>query len=112
VLIDDNNDGRADRAVDVTRDVKEHAMGLLWEGDTLLAVVDGGLWRWHIGKDGTSAEGKPDRLRALRTSGEHHAHAIRRGPDGWLYLLAGDSAGVDATFATTPNSPIRQPVAG
>ena len=42
VLIDADNDGRAERAVDVVRDVKEYAMGLLWEEGTLYAVVDGG----------------------------------------------------------------------
>ena len=63
-------------------------------------------------KDGTTAEGKRELIRALRTSSDHHAHALRRGPDGWIYLIAGDSTGIDASFATLPTSPIRKPLAG
>src|SRR5262249_53403039 len=48
----------------------------------------------------------------IRATGEHHAHCLRRGPDGWLYLIAGDSTGIDSSYATTPTSPIRTPVAG
>src|SRR5262249_19100129 len=50
--------------------------------------------------------------RAMKTGGEHDAHAIRRGPDGWLYVLCGNSTGIDKTFATLPTSPVREPVAG
>src|SRR4051812_38851409 len=53
VLLDEK-DGRATRAGDVTRDVKQHAMGLLWESDTLLAVVDNALLRFRIGPDGST----------------------------------------------------------
>jgi hypothetical protein len=35
----------------------------------------------------------------MKTGGEHSAHAIRRGPDGWLYVLCGNNAGIDATYA-------------
>src|SRR5437899_8473256 len=53
VLLDEK-DGRATRAVDVTRDVKQQAMGLLWEGDTLFVVADNALMRFRIGPDGTT----------------------------------------------------------
>src|SRR5262245_18118597 len=36
LLIDDDGDGRADRAVEVADTPKDGAMGLLWEGDRLL----------------------------------------------------------------------------
>jgi hypothetical protein len=114
VLLDEK-DGRATRAVDVTRDVKQHAMGLLWEGDTLLAVVDNALLRFRIGPDGSTATGPPEVIRKIRATSDHHAHCLRRGADGWLYLIAGDSTGIDASYATTPTSPtspIREPVAG
>src|SRR5262249_40475015 len=45
LLIDDDGDGRADRAVQIADHPKDGAMGLLWEGDTLYAVGDGGLRR-------------------------------------------------------------------
>ena len=31
----------------------------------------------------------------MKTGGEHAAHAIRRGPDGWLYVLCGNNTGID-----------------
>jgi putative heme-binding domain-containing protein len=112
LLLDDKEEGRASKAVDIVQGVKEQAMGLFWEGDSLYAVVDGGLWRWHIGKDAMTADRPPERIRSLRTSGEHHAHAIRRGPDGWFYLLVGDSTGIDERFATLPTSLIKKPIGG
>src|SRR5437763_17211758 len=41
LLIDDDGDGRADRAIQIADHPKDGAMGLLWEGDTLYAVGDG-----------------------------------------------------------------------
>lgn len=111
-LIDDKNSGRATKAIDFTRHVNDQAMGLLWEKEQAFAVVDGGLWRFKIAKDGVTADGAPELIRKLRTTGEHHAHAVRRGPDGWLYLIGGDSTGFDQSFATLPTSPIREPVGG
>jgi putative heme-binding domain-containing protein len=106
ILVDDDNDGRADRAIEITDAPKDGAQGLLWEGDTLYVVGDGGLRRYR------DTGGKPELLRAVKTGGEHDAHALRRGPDGWLYLLCGNMAGIDRRFATLPTSPIREPVAG
>src|SRR4051794_16577626 len=51
VLADDDGDGRADRAIDLTDRMKDGAMGLLCEGNSLYAVGDGGLWRFP-GYDG------------------------------------------------------------
>ena len=42
-LIDDDGDGRADRAVEFADGPRDGAMGLLWEGDTLYVTGDGGL---------------------------------------------------------------------
>src|SRR5262245_59809532 len=42
VLVDENNDGRADRAIDFARQPKDGAMGLCWEGSTLFVTGDGG----------------------------------------------------------------------
>ena len=44
--------------------------------------------------------------------GEHSAHAIRRGPDGWLYVLAGNMTGIDDSFDSDSRSPITRPIAG
>jgi putative membrane-bound dehydrogenase-like protein len=111
LLLDENGDGRAERALDFAAAPKDGAMGLFWENDTLFCMGEGGLRRY------TEAEGQgrskpPELLYRLKTGGEHDAHAIRRGPDGCLYILCGNGTGISAKHATRPESPIRQPVAG
>lgn len=111
-LIDDDRDGRADRAADFAREPRDGAMGMLWEGDSFYFIGDGGLRRLRDSDGDGRADGPSELIRALRADGEHDAHALRRGPDGWLYLLCGNNAGVDASFARSPTSPIKEPVAG
>src|SRR5438477_4862077 len=43
ILVDDDGDGRADRAIDFANEPKDGAMGLCWEEDTLYVTGDGGL---------------------------------------------------------------------
>jgi glucose/arabinose dehydrogenase len=62
--------------------LKDGSMGLLAEGDALYVVAAGGLKRYR-GYNGTDKlRGPPELLVALKTGGEHDAHAVRRGPDG------------------------------
>src|SRR5438874_9253159 len=42
-LVDSDGDGRADHAVELVAGMKDGPMGLLWEGDDLYVVADGGL---------------------------------------------------------------------
>ncbi len=111
VLVDDDRDGWADRAVDLIDGLKEGPTGLLAEGDSLYVVVDGGLKRYR-GYDGSSKLKNPETLLALKTGGEHDAHAVRRGPDGWLYLLCGNMAGVKKDTIKGTRSPVKEPIAG
>jgi putative membrane-bound dehydrogenase-like protein len=111
-LIDDDGDGRADRAVEFAAGPKDGAMGLLWEGDTLYFTGDGGLRRYRDRNGDGRADGPSELIRKLKTGGEHDAHAIRRGPDGWLYVLCGNNTGVTRAFAQLPTSPVAEPVAG
>jgi putative heme-binding domain-containing protein len=110
-LVDGDGDGRADRARELVAGLRDGPMGVLWEGDTLYLVADGGLKRYR-GVDGTKPATDPEMLLTVRTGGEHDAHAVRRGPDGWLYLLCGNMAGVTKKFVTGPRSPVKDPVAG
>jgi putative heme-binding domain-containing protein len=112
ILVEETGMGVASRALNVTSHVKDAAHGLLWENDMLYAVVDGGLQRFEMDAAGDRAVGPPELVRKLKTGGEHESHALRRGPDGWLYLLCGNNANIDGSFATTRTSPIREPVAG
>jgi putative membrane-bound dehydrogenase-like protein len=111
ILIDDDGDGKADRALDFAAEPKDGAMGLLWEGDTLYVIGDGGL-RCFTSKSGDKADGPSQLLRAMKTGGEHSSHAIQRGPDGWLYVLCGNNAGINKSYADLPTSPFKDPTAG
>ncbi len=112
ILSDDDGDGRADRAIPFAEEPKDGAMGMLWEGDSLLVVGDGGLRRLRDADGDDRADGPSELIRTIKTGGEHDAHALRRGPDGWLYLLCGNFAGIDGSWASLPTSPIKEPVAG
>lgn len=109
-LVDDNNDGIADRAVLLTDHPKDGAMGLLVEGGYLNFMGDGGLRRmpWKPGQFTAASE----LLVPLKTGGEHDAHAISRGPDGWFYLLCGNTSGVTAKQINAASSPIKKLTAG
>lgn len=97
--------------VDLIDGLKQAPMGLLVEGDSLYVVADGGLKRYR-GYDGSSKLKNPETLLALKTGGEHDAHAVRRGPDGWLYLLCGNMAGVKKDTIKGTRSPVKEPIAG
>src|SRR5713101_878418 len=47
ILVDDDNDGRADRAIDFADGPKDGAQGMLWEGSVLYFTGDGGLRRYR-----------------------------------------------------------------
>ena len=111
-LIDDDGDGRADRSVEFVDGPRDGAMGLLWEGDTLYVTGDGGLRRYRDRDGDGRADGPSELIRAMKTGGEHAAHAIRRGPDGWLYVICGNFTGIDASYAPLSTSPIKEPLAG
>lgn len=112
ILYDDDGDGRADRAEDFARAPRDGAMGLCWEGSALYATGDGGLRRFFDKNGDGVADGPSQLLWKMKTGGEHAAHAIRRGPDGWLYVLCGNNTGIDKSYALLPTSPIKDPVAG
>lgn len=112
ILVDDDGDGKANRVIQFADNPKDGAMGIHWEGETLYVTGDGGL-RKFVDRDGDGmADGPSELIRAMKTGGEHTAHAIRRGPDGWLYVLCGNTTGIDKSYATKSTSPITNPVAG
>ncbi len=112
ILVDDDGDGRADRAIEFASGPKDGAMGLLWESDTLYFTGAGGLRRYRDRDGDGRADGPSELIRALKTGGEHDAHAVLRGPDGWLYVLCGNGTGIGKAHAQLPTSPITDPVAG
>src|SRR5437762_5933041 len=112
ILVDDDGDGKADRAIEFADHPKDGAMGLFGEGDSLYVTGDGGLRRFVDRNGDGKGDGTSELIRTMKTGGEHTAHAIRRGPDGWLYVLCGNTAGIDQSYADLPTSPIKEPTAG
>jgi len=112
ILADDNGDGRADRAIEVLENLKDSPMGVLALDGVLYVVTDGGLQKYT----GYTGQGKltqpPTTLLPVRTSNEHDAHAIRLGPDGALYLMCGNFAGITKSAIMSLASPVKDPVAG
>ncbi len=110
-LIDEKGAGKATKALDFAAAPRDGAMGLCWDGDDLYCMGDGGLRRYR-GAGGEGRTKPPELLYPLKTGGEHMAHAIVRGPDGWLYVLGGDGTGFSRKDASLPTSPIKEPVGG
>ena len=117
-LIDADGDGAADRAELFADGPETGCQGMFFLGNDLLCVGDGGLLRYRdadgdgvwdgLGKlrpDGKRV--KPQKFLTVRTWGEHDVHALRRGPDGWWYLIAGNLSEVNPTVVTRPTSPVR-----
>jgi putative membrane-bound dehydrogenase-like protein len=113
ILIDADADGRADAFREFADGPRSGAQGLFFDGHDLLCTGDGGLIRYRDTNGDDHADGPPEMLLKIKTGGEHHAHAIRRGPDGWWYVIAGNDTGVTAEIITRPQtSPVRMPQAG
>ena len=74
-----------------------HAQGLLYTNDSLYVVVNGGgikgngsgLYRLRD-TDGDDQFDKLETLIKFQGAGEHGPHAVRQGPDGKLYIVAGN----------------------
>ncbi len=112
ILIDADQDGQAETVRQFSDRPGNGAQGLCWVGNALYAVGDQGVYRFVDSDGDDQADGPPELLAHLKTGGEHDAHAIRRGPDGWFYVLCGNMTGINAQFVTTTKSPIAQPTAG
>src|SRR6185437_482090 len=112
ILLDTNGDGKADTAKQFADGPASGAQGMYFHGRDLLCTGDAGLIRYRDADRNDEADATPDLFLKLRTGREHHAHAIRRGPDGWWYLLVGNMTDVGSSYVTLATSPIRHPENG
>jgi putative heme-binding domain-containing protein len=111
MLLDGKNDNRATRVLEFTGPPADGAMGLWWDKEDLYCMGDGGLRRYRDADAGGRTR-PSELLYSFKTGGEHAAHAIRRGPDGWLYVLLGNNTDVRRKDASLPTSPVKNPIAG
>lgn len=112
ILIDSDGDGKADQAKEFVDGPKTGAQGLYFLGRDLFCTGDAGLIRYKDENGDDLADGPPETFLKIKTGEEHHAHAVRRGPDGWWYVIAGNFAEVTPGYATLKSSPVRIPHGG
>ncbi len=110
-LVDDNNDGKYDRSFQWSNP-KQGAQGLWSEGRKLYYVGEGGLWLSEDNDGDLIADPNPKKVLELPTGEEHYAHAIRRGPDGYWYLIAGNFAKDISKLQNDPISPVTRSRSG
>ncbi len=112
VLLDQDGDGKADTYRTFTNSPASGAQGLFFDGNDLLCTGDGGLLRYRDRDGNGRADGPPEELLSLKTGGEHFAHAVEQGPDGWWYMILGNSAGMNGGNVSLPSSPVTDPSGG
>lgn len=112
ILIDSDQDGRADTFRQFSDGPATGAQGLYFHGHDLLCTGDAGLLRYRDQNADDRADGPPDVFLKMKAGGEHDAHAIRKGPDGWWYVLCGNTTGISKKYITLPNSPVADPANG
>lgn len=112
VLVDSDGDGVFEDAVLFSERLKSGAQGLAFDGTDIFCTGDGGIWKFSdVDRNGV-ADAPPEKMLAIKTGGEHDAHAIRKGADGWWYLLAGNGTPVLPDYNSIPSAPIKNPRAG
>ena len=110
-LTDTDGDGYLEHREELFAGPESGCQGLLCLDDHLFFVSKGGLYRMPLEPSGSTTPVAPEVVLALSGGGEHGPHAIRRGADGFLYLLGGNHAGFDAR-QIRGFSPVRRPYAG
>ena len=86
------------------------AQGLCFDGDQLWLCVDGAVKRSvsrKIGEPYVFEEVVP-----ISTDKEHGSHAIRKGPDGWWYVICGNATEIRSEYYALASSPVKNPRAG
>jgi putative membrane-bound dehydrogenase-like protein len=109
-LHDTKGEGKADRAT-LFATTETGGMGLCFDGNDLLFCGDGWLSRYRDADADGQADGPPERLIPLAFT-EHGGHAMRKGPDGFWYVIGGNDSKIGREHAAAQASPIRDPEAG
>jgi putative membrane-bound dehydrogenase-like protein len=112
ILIDEDQDGRADSFRQFADGPATGSQGMYFLGSTLLCAGDDGLLIYRDDNRDDKADGPPQVFLKIAAGGEHHVHSIQKGPDGYWYVIAGNFSGVTQAYATRPTSPIHNPVSG
>jgi putative heme-binding domain-containing protein len=90
-LRDSDGDGRFDQFTTIVDGPSHGAHGLCFDDGSLFYVGDNGVWQVGHADQAASSFPSPRRVLEIKTGGEHDAHALRKGPDGFWYLIAGNN---------------------
>ena len=106
-----------EKVIDLPHPPAGGAQGLWCDGDDLFFVGGEGLCRIRGALGDLPAEelaklSKPELLLKIDVGQEHQAHAIRKGPDEWWYLICGNDTTLDPKFSSHKDSPVKDPHAG
>lgn len=101
-LLDRDDDGVADDAIDFA-ETRTGGMGLCFDGNDLLLMADGALWRLRDANADGRADGPAQKLHDFNF-GEHGGHGIRQGPDGRWYVIAGNDNKFDGGRLMLPSA--------
>lgn len=112
ILIDANHDGVAESYKQFADGPATGAQGMFFLGRDLFCTGDAGLLRFRDKDQDDRADGPPEVFLRLKTGGEHYAHAVQKGPDGWWYIVVGNEGHISRSYATLPTSPVKEPRAG
>ena len=107
---DTNLDGVPDHFQDIRIRWSDAPTGHCWDENKIWFTGNQGLWVAELTDDNKIISSK--KVLEFKTGGEHEAHAVRKGPDGNIYVLCGNTTGIQKKHATHPHSPIKNPVAG
>jgi putative heme-binding domain-containing protein len=109
-LLDRNGDGVADAYEDIAP-TKTGGMGMLLDGNNLYFTGDKQLSVLEDAEGSGRNYGKPRALLPVNFT-EHGGHAVRKGPDGWLYFIGGNDSGFGGLPLSGTASPIKKIEAG
>jgi putative heme-binding domain-containing protein len=119
LLIDQNQDGLFDVGETLVDGPSHGAHGLCFDAADLYFVGDNGVWKVSDTDNDGIVDSPPLRMLEIKTGGEHDAHALRKGPDGHWYLIAGNGTkgmfglqNVDQAAIAHPRAAITQPRGG
>jgi len=93
------------------------AQGLWCQDNDLYFVGGEGLCRikgalGDLSNEDLAKLAKPEVLLKIDVGQEHQAHAIRKGPEEWWYLICGNQTELDPKFSSHKDSPVKDPEAG
>jgi putative membrane-bound dehydrogenase-like protein len=106
VLHDTKGTGKADKAT-LFATPRTGGMGMCFDDDDLYFCGGGWFSRYRDRAGKGAADGPPEQIIPLAFS-EHGGHAMRKGPDGWWYIIGGNDSVFGPQHVTLPHSPIRK----